>query len=298
MKLETGVKGRLAVVACCGLLASVCGGGGSKSPSSPGVPVTTPTAAATPTPVPTVAPLSQTCLKLPAGTAKAICNTQPPDFMGEVTGTIQFLQAQHPEMFNGDQVLNTGAYAVAFIKQLDKDGYCAKTDDGLEFSIKHDNGYSEEYSILSSKAGIRRAYLYTCEPANFPLASDTPAPTVRPPAGCKLPPSTYVACGRPGSGIYMDDVLAAIKQMEKDHPELFDYTDIHGGQPRAKDPLAYQNGVVSLLAGKGYCGIFDGEEVVLKRTDDFTEHYKINLSDVYVRTDTGIYRGACYPAAF
>ncbi|HVO13196.1 MAG TPA: hypothetical protein VMX54_20810 [Vicinamibacteria bacterium] len=297
MKLEAGIRGRLIVAACCALLASHCGGGGSKSPSSPGVPVPTPVAA-TPTPVPTIAPLSQTCVKLGPGSAKATCNTQPPDFMGELTGTIQLLQAQHPEMFKGDQVLNTGAYAVDFIKQLDKDGYCAQTDDGLEFSIKHDNGYSEEYSILSSKGGVRRFYLYTCEPANFPVPGATPTPTVPPPAGCTLPPSTYVACGRPGSGNYIDDVLAAVKQMEKDHPELFDYTDTKNGQPRAKDPLAYQKGVIALLAAQGYCGIFDGEEVLLKRTNDFSEHYKINLSDVYVRTDTGIYRAACYPAAF
>ena len=297
MKLDAGGRGRFVLVVACALLASACGGG-SKAPSSPGVPVPTPTAVSTPTPVPTIAPVSQTCVRLPPGEAKAKCNTQPPDFMGEVTGAIQTLQAEHPEMFNGDQVLNSGAYAVDFIKLLDSQGFCAQTDDGLEFSIKHNNDYSEEYSILSSKSVVRRSYLYTCEPANFPVASASSPPTIAPPPGCKLPPSTYVACGRPGSGNFLDDVLAAINQMLKDHPELFDYSDTRNGQPRAKDPLAYQNGVVSLLAAKGYCGIFDGEEVELKRTNDFTEHYKINLSDVYVRTDPGIYRGACYPAAF
>jgi hypothetical protein len=118
------------------------------------------------------------------------------------------------------------------------------------------------------------------------------------PAGCTLPPSTLIACGRPGSGNYLDDVLAAIQQEEKEHPELFDYSDTKNGQPLAKDPLAYQNGVVRLLAAKGYCAMFDGEEIVLKRTNDFSEHYDINLSDVYVRADPSIYRAACYPAAF
>jgi len=297
MKLEAGVLGRLAMVACCGLLASVCGGGGSKSPSSPGVPVPTPVAP-TPTPVPTNAPLSQTCVKLGPGTAKATCNPQPPDFMAEVSGAIRTMQGEHPEMFNGDHVLNTGAYAVGFIKQLDKDGYCASTDDGLEYSIKHDNGYSEEYSILASKGTVRQHYLYTCEPANFPLADSTPPAAVPPPPGCSLAPSTLIACGRPGGGNYTEDVLSAIKQLEKDHPELFDFTETKNGQPRAKDAIAYQQGVVSLLAAQGYCAIFDGEEVVLKRTNDFSEHYDINLADVYVRTDTGIYRAACYPAAF
>ncbi len=294
MKLEAGTRGRFVLVMAGAVLASVCGGG-SKTPSSPSGPK--PTAAPTPTPVPTIAPVSQTCVRLPPGNAKANCNTQPPDFLGEVTSAIQTLQGEHPEMFNGDQVLNSGAYAVDFIKLLDSQGYCAQTDDGLEFSIKRNNDYSEEYSILSSKSVVRRFYLYTCEPANFPLPNATPPPTVAPPAGCTLPPSTYVACGHPESA-YLDDVLAAIHQMLKDHPELFDYSDTRNGLPRLKDPAAYHNGVVSLLAGKGYCGLFDGEEIELKRTDDFTEHFKINLSDVYVRTDPGIYRGACYPAAF
>ena len=262
------------------------------------MPIATPTPVQAPTPLPTIAPLSQTCVRLPAGDPKASCNTQPPDFLGDATGAIRTLQQEHPEWFDGDNVLNAGAYAVGLIKALDSQGFCVQTDDGLEFSVKRNNDYSEQYSFLSSKNVVRRYYLYTCTPANFPVASASPPPTVGPPAGCKLPPSTYVACGRPGSGVFLDDVTAAINQMLKDHPELFDYSDTRNGLPRLKDPLACQNGVVSLLAGKGYCGIFDGDEVVLKRTNDFSEHYKINLSDVYLRTDSGIYRAACYPAAF
>jgi hypothetical protein len=262
------------------------------------VPAATPTPVQAPTPVPTIAPVAQTCVRLPPGDSKASCNTQPPDFLGDLTGAISTLQQEHPEWFDGDNVLNSGAYAVGLIKLLDSQGFCAQTDDGLEFSVKRNNDYSEEYSLLSSKSVVRRYYLYTCTPANFPTASASPPPPVEPPAGCTLPPSTYIACGRPGSGNFLDDVTAAISQIIKDHPELFDYSDTRNGQPRLKDPLAYQNWVVSLLTGKGYCGIFDGDEVVLKRTNDFSEHYKINLSDVYLRMDPGIYRAACYPAAF
>lgn len=280
------------------LLAGSCGGGSSKTPSSPGAPAPTPTPVQAPTPVPTIAPLSQTCLRLPPGDPKAQCGNQPPDFMGDLNAAIATLQGEHPEWFDGNNVLNAGAYAVGLIKLLDNQGLCATTDDGLEYSVKRSNDYSEEYSLLSSKSVVRHFYLYTCTPANFPVASASSPPVTPPPAGCNLPPSTYVACGRPGSGIFLDDVTAAINQMLKDHPELFDYTDTRNGQPRLKDPLAYQAGVVGLLASRGYCGIFDGEEVVLKRTNDFSEHYKINLSDVYLRMDPGIYRAACYPAAF
>ena len=44
--------------------------------------------------------------------------------------------------------------------------------------------------------------------------------------------------------------------------------------------------------------IFDGEEIQLKRTNEFTEHYKIDYSNAYVRTGPGTLRGTCYPAAF
>ena len=56
--------------------------------------------------------------------------------------------------------------------------------------------------------------------------------------------------------------------------------------------------MVSHLSSKGYCAFFDGEEIQLKRTNDFTEHYDVNYSDKYIRTGSGIYRGSCYPAAF
>jgi hypothetical protein len=45
-------------------------------------------------------------------------------------------------------------------------------------------------------------------------------------------------------------------------------------------------------------GLFDGEEIEVKRTNEFSEHYDVNYADEYIRTGPGIYRGACYPAAF
>ncbi len=61
---------------------------------------------------------------------------------------------------------------------------------------------------------------------------------------------------------------------------------------------AYYAAVVDVLSKQGFCARFDGEEMVVKRTNDFSEQYKINLSDKWVRMGEGIYRGACYPAAF
>jgi hypothetical protein len=49
----------------------------------------------------------------------------------------------------------------------------------------------------------------TCTPAVFPGPERAPYPQ---PAGCTLPPSHYIACGRPGDGQYYADVTAAVEQ--------------------------------------------------------------------------------------
>jgi hypothetical protein len=175
-------------------------------------------------------------------------------------------------------------------------GICGVTD-GEEFGIADNHEISEVYDILTARNQVRRFYVGTCRPSLIP----DPAPGLYPvPAGCSLPASHMIACGDPGEGQYYADVAAAIEQMLRDHPELFHYNDRSPGTgwPRIRDPLAYQNGVIGILVAKGYCAIFDGEEITVKRTNEFTEHYDINYADVYVRQGLGIYRGSCYPAAF
>ena len=94
-------------------------------------------------------------------------------------------------------------------------------------------------------------------------------------------------------------MLAAIDQVQKDKPELFDFTDRSPqGWPRVKDMAAYYAAIIEIFAAQGFCGRFDGEEIALKRTNEFTEHFDVNYQDKYVRKGSGIYRGACYPAAF
>jgi hypothetical protein len=287
---------RVLSVAFCALALSVCGGGSKSGPSEPSIPTPTPTPAPTPEPIPTIAPLSQSCAKLPMGDPTASCHDDVPDFADDVYEAIDILQQEQPEIFDGTRVLNVGAYFVGIIEILDRRGICAHTDNGEELGVKRNNDYSEQYDILTSKDLIRRYYVGTCTPAVFPVGEPPIYPV---PKGCSLPPSYYIACGRPGSGLYIDDVEAAIDQFMQEHPELFDPSDfVPPGWPRVKDPAAYQNGVVDILAGKGYCGIFDGEEITLKRTNEFSEHYDINYADDYVRRGPGIYRAACYPAAF
>ena len=116
-----------------------------------------------------------------------------------------------------------------------------------------------------------------------------------------MPSSREIACGREPSGRYYGDVEAAITQIQKDKPELFDFSNTAQGtgEPAVKDNNAYLQGVVDILAKKGYCGRHDGEEVAIKiGSNTFNEQYDIDFQNKYVRRGTGIYRSTCYPSSF
>jgi hypothetical protein len=287
--------GVLALVAA--LPFSSCGGGsGSGSGAGPTVPVVvptpTPTPASTPTPV-----LSASCARLPPGNPNpTTCRTEAPTFLGDVEDAIDTLRAEQPTLFDGDQVLNVGAYYVGLIKVLDRKGLCADFD-GEELGVTNTSDYSDVLDVLTARDQVRRFYVGTCYPSLVPLSRGAPAPS---PSGCSLPPSKEIACGREPEGRFFGDVASGIEELLKSRPELFDFGDVNPGTdwPRVKDMGAYHAALVSLLVGKGYCGIFDGEEIQLKRTNEFTEHYDVNYADKYIRTGPGTYRGSCYPAAF
>jgi hypothetical protein len=275
----------------------VCGG---SSPSGPTdsvtpTPVPTSTPSAGPTPEP---PLSETCAKLGVGVpdSQAQCQDEAPDFRDQVLEAIGTVQNQHPEMFDGRQVLNAGGYIVELIRALDRQKLCGWYD-GEEMGVKKNDTYNEQYDVLTARSQVRDAvYLGTCSPSVIPRAEP---PLKKPPAGCPLPSSREMACGRPESHYY-NDVEAAISKLLDEHPELFDPSDYAPGQgwPAYKDSQKYHYGVIDNLVAKGYCGIFDGEEIQIKKTNEFTEHFDINYEDHWVRRGPGIYRGSCYPAAF
>ena len=238
--------------------------------------------------------MSASCERLPLGAAKYSCRDENPTFLGEVTDAINEVKIQHPEYFDrGDIVNNVGGYYVGVIKNLDKQGICAGFD-GEELAVKNNADYNDQYKILTSWNQVRYFYIGTCYPAVFPLDRSNPGPS---PAGCSLPPSTEIACGVPDSQ-FLGDVLSAVDQVQAQRPDLFDFTQTANGWPLVKDMPKYHAAVIEVLGGKGYCGKFDGEEIAVKRTNDFTEHYDINFADKYVRKGPGIYRGSCYPAAF
>jgi hypothetical protein len=286
------------VVVCLALVLPYCGGGGSSTDSGAGPTVPVPTPEPTPEPTPLEdPPLSASCAALGMGVpdSEANCTTSDSLFESEVRMAVDEVRNTHPDWFDGTRVLNVGGYYVEVIRALDRMDLCAAFD-GDELGVKMDDNLSEQYDILTSTELVRTFYIGTCRPAVFPQGERPVGPKVE---GCDLPASTYVACGRPQSRFYQL-VEDAIDELLEERPELFDPTDYAPGQgwPAFTDAEAYHDAMVEKLRDQGYCAFFDGEEIEMKNSNEFSEHFDVNYADKYVRRGPGIYRGACYPAAF
>jgi len=281
----------------------VCGGGSSNTGPGPTGPAPVPQPTPEPMPV-SDPPLSASCAQLGDGVPhdQTTCRDGNPNFLKEVTESIHFLRSERPELFDGRRVLDVGAYYVELIRILDQHmGLCADFD-GEELGVANSLEFNDQYDILSSKSEYRasvRTFLGTCYPSVVPRPARNLPPSH---AGCSLPPSTLVACGKsPAGGQYYGDVEAAIDTLLKERPELFDPNDWAPGQghPALRDPAAYHRAMIELLRDRGFCAIFDGEEIQMKRgSNEFSEHYDVNYQDRYVRRGSGIFRGSCYPSAF
>jgi hypothetical protein len=179
---------------------------------------------------------------------------------------------EHPEHFDLDNQLggggylvkSVGGYVVGVVRNMELAGYCADWD-GEELQVKDSNSSSDQYDILTANGFIRRgesSYRATCFPAAFPLPKGTPGQQ----PGCSLAGSRELACGRE-SPSFLADVEAALDQLIKDKPGLFDAGDNQAGTNFIKvlDVKGYTDGMVELLKGKGYCARWDGEEIQVKR---------------------------------
>lgn len=274
--------------------------GGSKSPAGP-APVPSPSVAPGPTPSPTATadpPLSKSCEKIGWGVNALKCPMEIPAFQKDVDEAIRTLQRERPDIFNGNFIDKPGAYYVGLIQVLDRQGICAGYD-GEELAVKVDNTSNEQYDVQTA-SGLARfgpsSYRSTCYPASFPIQPGPPTPV---PAGCNLPSSRAVACGRETAGKYYTDVVAAINQVISEHPEIFDPTDLRADGPYIKDLETYGRLVSEALAKRGYCARWDGKEEQVKQgSNEFNEQYAITLSLTHVRRDPNMYRSSCYPADF
>jgi hypothetical protein len=121
-------------------------------------------------------------------------------------------------------------------------------------------------------------------PSTVAAAPATPAaPT--PIHGCGLPRGTGLGrdCPRE-SPEFMDAMNTAIDKTLDEHPEFF-AGGINVG--------AYMDEVVENLRRAGFCALNDGEEIAVKKTNDFSEQYDIISSGGHVLR---AYMATCRPA--
>jgi hypothetical protein len=157
------------------------------APSVVGVlllPETLPPVVAAPTPAPTpatpAAPANPAaaCGVGPGGGSGHSCPRQSESYLVEVERAIDDLVREEPGLFdqrktrgcgNCYQVLNPTRYVQRLTELVARQGLCAHYD-GEELAVKANNGFNDQYDVLTSDMYIRRqggAYRSTCYPAWF-----------------------------------------------------------------------------------------------------------------------------------
>lgn len=284
------------------LVVAACGGGNKGVTNTPPVTTTPAVVAPPPTTVPPFDPIpgATSCARLGAG-KEGNCRRDAPSFMDDVDTVLDQLIRERPNLFEntggGLRVVSTGQFYVAFLQKLDSRGICAHFD-GEEVGMKNSDAFNDQFHMVTSDLILRRgesSYRATCFPASFP----GPARGYPPNNGCSLPHSIEVTCGRERS-THLSVVDEAINQVVREHPEVF---DLSARQPaegwyKIVNTTAYDNYVVEAIKARGYCSRHDGEELVVKKENTFSEHFDISTSEGNVRRGEGSYRSSCYPAAF
>jgi hypothetical protein len=301
MKLGTHRLPVLAAVALASVL-SACSG--NDQPASPPGEAPAPPPPTTP-PAPQATPDALFSCHLGEGSETNSCSREAPTFLDEVDEAINQLVKEQPHIFNleeqlgdgGYKVVSVGQYYVGVMRNLQAMGFCANFD-GEEMQVKSNNNFSDQYHIMISSGHVRRgpsSYRATCYPAAFPVGRGLPGQR----ADCELPPSREMACGREQES-YLDDVDQSISALAQKRPELFNFNDTQSGTDWFKvvNVQGYIEGMIAEMRAKGYCAMFDGEELVAKKENTYTDHYDILTGGDYVRRGEGSYRVTCYPAAF
>ncbi len=131
-----------------------------------------------------------------------------------------------------------------------------------------------------------------------PVPKATPTPEAPPPvSACRLPPGTGTGTCPRTSSAFHGDVRAAIERVIQANPEMFKKRDCQGCYD-VVDVDGYLWSVVEEMGARGYCAIYDGEELAVKNTNDFNEQFDILTSSNAVRSGSETYRSTCRPAWF
>lgn len=142
-------------------------------------------------------------------------------------------------------------------------------------------------------------------PTEGPVTPPTPVPATRTPFPPPLPPCPLPPGGGSGERCPYElpqfalPVNEAIAIVQNEHPEIFDFSKHRGGLSYlVVDPERYTAGVAYVLSTRGFCAIWDGEEIALKNDNASNEQYDILTFEGYVRWGAGAYQSTCRPAWF
>jgi hypothetical protein len=136
------------------------------------------------------------------------------------------------------------------------------------------------------------------EPPPAPPAPVLPEPAPKP-VGCGLPPGEGTGqCPRQRPA-YDHEMNHAIARVVHEHPEYFDLSQQESTWSYlVRQPNLYLAAVVKNLEDMGFCARFDGAEIAVKKTNDFSEQYDIFTSKGFSRWGGGAYAATCRPAWF
>jgi hypothetical protein len=136
-------------------------------------------------------------------------------------------------------------------------------------------------------------------PEEAPAPPPTPEPSPTPIYGCGLPRGTGLGrnCPRVGSTFH-GEVEAAIQYVVDVYPFFFDFRRARGGPTsyRVRNPAGYNREVVERLRRQGFCALDDGKEIGVKTSNNFSDHFQILSSDLFVIRGLPSYRSTCFPA--
>ena len=93
---------------------------------------------------------------------------------------------------------------------------------------------------------------------------------------------------------------SALTQLVQEEPGVFNLNDTQGCGTCYKivDVQRYITRMPQLMEQRGFCAMYDGEELAVKDSNSFNDQYDILTSGMYIRRDQGSYRSTCYPAWF
>ena len=155
-------------------------------------------------------------------------------------------------------------------------------------------------SVWASTCGHSRPPAEGTPPPASP-APDPHAPPSGGQPGCGLPPGTGSGEGCPRqTSAYLPEVERSLDRLVHRRPEIFNKQETRGCLEcyRVTDTDAYIAGMLAEVRSEGACAMWDGEELAVKRTNDFNDQYDILTFENFIRRDHGSYRATCSPAWF